>query len=105
MEDTKVEIDESLYSRQQIMLGSEAMKKMAVSNVFISGFGGVGLEAGKRKTYSTTRLYWRFLRSILENLRQSLTLRHLQRPSLLQTCWRFRLFLCIEELFLNDFGD
>jgi tRNA A37 threonylcarbamoyladenosine dehydratase len=45
--DTKdVEIDESLYSRQQIMLGEAAMKKMAVSSVLISGISGLGVEIG-----------------------------------------------------------
>jgi ubiquitin-activating enzyme E1-like protein 2 len=39
-------IDESLYSRQEIMLGVEAMKKMAVSSVFVSGLGGLGVEIG-----------------------------------------------------------
>ena len=41
------EIDDSLYSRQRYVLGDEAMKKMAKSNVFLSGMGGVGVEIGK----------------------------------------------------------
>lgn len=45
------EIDESLYSRQEIMLGKEAMQKMAKSSVFLSGLGGVGLEIGKKKYF------------------------------------------------------
>ena len=40
------QIDESLYSRQQIMLGEEAMKRMAKSSVLISGLGGLGTEIG-----------------------------------------------------------
>ncbi len=42
----EMEIDESLYSRQQIMLGEAAMKKMAKSSVLISGLGGLGVEIG-----------------------------------------------------------
>lgn len=41
------EIDESLYSRQLYVLGHEAMKKMAVSDVLISGLGGLGVEIAK----------------------------------------------------------
>jgi ubiquitin-activating enzyme E1-like protein 2 len=49
MEDQRddVMIDESLYSRQQIMMGEKAMKRMAVSNVFLSGLSGLGVEIGK----------------------------------------------------------
>lgn len=47
MEESKVQIDESLYSRQEIMLGKQAMQKMALSNVFISGLGGLGVEIAK----------------------------------------------------------
>ena len=43
----EIQIDESLYSRQQIMLGEEAMKRMAKSSVLISGFGGLGVEIGE----------------------------------------------------------
>ncbi len=46
VESDNVKIDESLYSRQQLMMGEHAMKRMAVSNVFISGFGGLGVEIG-----------------------------------------------------------
>jgi molybdopterin/thiamine biosynthesis adenylyltransferase len=45
--DGNIDIDESLYSRQQIMLGEKAMKRMASSSVLISGFGGLGVEIGK----------------------------------------------------------
>ena len=41
------EIDESLYSRQLYVLGHEAMKKMANSNVLISGMKGLGIEIAK----------------------------------------------------------
>ncbi|PRP83916.1 ubiquitin-like modifier activating enzyme 6 [Planoprotostelium fungivorum] len=40
-------IDESLYSRQQIMMGEAAMKRMATSNVFLSGISGLGVEIAK----------------------------------------------------------
>jgi ubiquitin-activating enzyme E1-like protein 2 len=40
-------IDDSLYSRQRYVLGDAAMKKMAVSNVFLSGLGGTGIEIGE----------------------------------------------------------
>lgn len=39
-------IDESLYSRQQLMMGETAMKRMAASNVFLSGLSGLGVEIG-----------------------------------------------------------
>jgi ubiquitin-activating enzyme E1 len=41
------DIDESLYSRQLYVLGHEAMKKMASSDVLIVGLGGVGVETAK----------------------------------------------------------
>lgn len=41
------EIDEGLYSRQLYVLGHEAMKKMGVSNVLISGMKGLGVEIAK----------------------------------------------------------
>lgn len=40
-------IDESLYSRQLYVLGHEAMKKMAQSNVLVSGMKGLGVEVAK----------------------------------------------------------
>jgi ubiquitin-activating enzyme E1-like protein 2 len=40
------EIDDSLYSRQRYVLGDQAMKAMAASNVFLSGLGGLGIEIG-----------------------------------------------------------
>jgi hypothetical protein len=43
----KTEIDENLYSRQLYVLGHEAMKRMAVSDVLIVGMTGVGVEVGK----------------------------------------------------------
>ncbi|PVD24234.1 hypothetical protein C0Q70_14704 [Pomacea canaliculata] len=42
-----VEIDESLYSRQLYVLGHEAMRKMAHSNVLVSGMRGLGIEIAK----------------------------------------------------------
>ncbi|XP_011672400.2 ubiquitin-like modifier-activating enzyme 1 [Strongylocentrotus purpuratus] len=41
------EIDEGLYSRQLYVLGHEAMKRMAVSNILISGVKGLGIEIAK----------------------------------------------------------
>ncbi|RVE45758.1 hypothetical protein evm_009606 [Chilo suppressalis] len=41
------EIDESLYSRQLYVLGHDAMRRMASSDVLISGLGGVGVEIAK----------------------------------------------------------
>ncbi|KDQ29073.1 hypothetical protein PLEOSDRAFT_1063833 [Pleurotus ostreatus PC15] len=40
-------IDEGLYSRQLYVLGHEAMKRMAVSNVLIVGVKGLGVEIAK----------------------------------------------------------
>ncbi|KAF9057412.1 ubiquitin activating enzyme [Panaeolus papilionaceus] len=40
-------IDEGLYSRQLYVLGHEAMKKMAASNVLIVGLRGLGVEIAK----------------------------------------------------------
>lgn len=41
------DIDEGLYSRQLYVLGHAAMKKMAASDVLISGMGGLGVEIAK----------------------------------------------------------
>lgn len=41
------EIDESLYSRQLYVLGHDAMRRMATSDVLISGLGGLGVEIAK----------------------------------------------------------
>lgn len=38
------DIDESLYSRQLYVLGHDAMRRMASSDVLISGLGGLGVE-------------------------------------------------------------
>lgn len=40
-------IDEGLYSRQLYVLGHEAMKKMATSNVLVVGLKGLGVEIAK----------------------------------------------------------
>ncbi|KAK4050411.1 E1 ubiquitin-activating protein [Microbotryomycetes sp. JL201] len=40
-------IDESLYSRQLYVLGHEAMKRMAASDVLIIGLSGLGVEIAK----------------------------------------------------------
>jgi ubiquitin-activating enzyme E1 len=45
-------IDEGLYSRQLYVLGHAAMKRMAESNVLISGMGGVGVEIAKNVVLS-----------------------------------------------------
>ncbi|XP_024065625.2 ubiquitin-like modifier-activating enzyme 6 [Terrapene carolina triunguis] len=42
-----MEIDDALYSRQRYVLGDTAMQKMAQSNVFLSGMGGLGVEIAK----------------------------------------------------------
>lgn len=41
------EIDEGLYSRQLYVLGHDAMRRMATSDVLISGLGGLGVEIAK----------------------------------------------------------
>ena len=41
------DIDESLYSRQLYVLGHDAMRRMASSDVLISGLGGLGVEVAK----------------------------------------------------------
>ncbi|OWF35050.1 ubiquitin-like modifier-activating enzyme 1 isoform X2 [Mizuhopecten yessoensis] len=43
----KGDIDESLYSRQLYVLGHEAMRRMANSNVLICGMKGLGMEVAK----------------------------------------------------------
>ncbi|GKT29670.1 Ubiquitin-like modifier-activating enzyme 1 [Aduncisulcus paluster] len=40
-------IDEALYSRQLYVLGEEAMKKMAASNILLIGLDGLGVEIAK----------------------------------------------------------
>mmetsp|Transcript_28340 Transcript_28340/g.71145 ORF Transcript_28340/g.71145 Transcript_28340/m.71145 type:complete len:1022 (+) Transcript_28340:194-3259(+) len=52
----EVTIDDSRYSRQQYVLGEEAMKKMAVSSVFVSGLGGTGVEVAKNVALAGVRL-------------------------------------------------
>ncbi|KAK3761216.1 hypothetical protein RRG08_022616 [Elysia crispata] len=47
MAETKMEIDDSLYSRQRYVLGDSAMHKMANSSVLVYGIGGVGVEIAK----------------------------------------------------------
>lgn len=47
MDIDEAEIDEGLYSRQLYVLGHEAMKKMAASNVLIVGLQGLGAEIAK----------------------------------------------------------
>ena len=37
----------SCYSRQRYVLGDSAMHQMALSSVFLSGIGGLGVEIGK----------------------------------------------------------
>lgn len=43
----QAEIDEGLYSRQLYVLGHDAMRRMASSDVLISGLGGLGVEIAK----------------------------------------------------------
>lgn len=45
--ESAVEIDESLYSRQLYVLGHDAMRRMANSDVLICGLGGLGVEIAK----------------------------------------------------------
>lgn len=47
MEIDEQKIDEGLYSRQLYVLGHEAMKRMAASNVLIVGMQGLGVEIAK----------------------------------------------------------
>ena len=47
MEISTNEIDEGLYSRQLYVMGHEAMKQMAMSDVLIIGLNGLGVEASK----------------------------------------------------------
>ncbi|KAG5729708.1 Ubiquitin-activating enzyme E1 1, partial [Termitomyces sp. T112] len=47
MEIDEAAIDEGLYSRQLYVLGHEAMKRMASSNVLIVGLRGLGVEIAK----------------------------------------------------------
>jgi len=44
---TEPVIDEGLYSRQILVLGVDAMKKLASSSVLVSGMGGLGIEVAK----------------------------------------------------------
>lgn len=44
---TSQDIDEGLYSRQLYVLGHDAMRRMASSDVLISGLGGLGVEIAK----------------------------------------------------------
>uniref|UniRef100_A0A6A7FQJ3 E1 ubiquitin-activating enzyme n=1 Tax=Hirondellea gigas TaxID=1518452 RepID=A0A6A7FQJ3_9CRUS len=45
--DAAMDIDESLYSRQLYVLGHDAMRRMANSDVLIAGLGGLGVEVAK----------------------------------------------------------
>ena len=45
--ETPSEIDEGLYSRQLYVLGHDAMRRMANSDILISGIGGLGVEISK----------------------------------------------------------
>lgn len=45
--ETPGEIDEGLYSRQLYVLGHDAMRRMASSDILISGLGGLGVEIAK----------------------------------------------------------
>ena len=43
----KMEVDESLYSRQLYVMGHEAQRRMAKSDVLIVGMNGLGIETAK----------------------------------------------------------
>ncbi|CAA9999901.1 unnamed protein product [Nesidiocoris tenuis] len=47
IEESNGAIDEGLYSRQLYVLGHDAMRRMASSDVLISGLGGLGVEVAK----------------------------------------------------------
>jgi ubiquitin-activating enzyme E1 len=44
--DSKDDVDEALYSRQLYVMGHEAQRKMAASDVLIMGLNGLGVEVG-----------------------------------------------------------
>nr|XP_020043097.1 ubiquitin-like modifier-activating enzyme 1 isoform X3 [Castor canadensis] len=46
-EDSEIDIDEGLYSRQLYVLGHEAMKHLQTSSVLVSGLQGLGVEIAK----------------------------------------------------------
>ena len=46
--DTTGDIDESLYSRQLYVMGHEAMRRMAASNILLIGLQGLGIEIGAK---------------------------------------------------------
>lgn len=46
------DIDEGLYSRQLYVLGHDAMRRMASSDVLISGLNGLGIEVAKNVVLS-----------------------------------------------------
>ena len=46
--DTTGDIDESLYSRQLYVMGHEAMRRMAASNILLIGLQGLGIEIGTK---------------------------------------------------------
>ncbi|XP_074646538.1 ubiquitin-like modifier-activating enzyme 1 isoform X2 [Tubulanus polymorphus] len=50
--ENKTDIDEGLYSRQLYVLGHDAMRRMGVSNVLISGMRGLGVEIAKNVVLS-----------------------------------------------------
>ncbi|KAH3762914.1 ubiquitin activating enzyme E1 [Pelomyxa schiedti] len=50
-----MQIDDALYNRQRYVLGDNAMKKMSVSDVFISGLSGLGVEIAKNVALAGVR--------------------------------------------------
>jgi ubiquitin-activating enzyme E1 len=60
----KTEIDENLYSRQLYVLGHEAMKRMAVSDVLIVGLTGVGVEVGRILNFLISKQKMSFLQEL-----------------------------------------
>lgn len=49
------DIDEGLYSRQLYVLGHEAMRRMARSDVLVCGLGGLGIEIAKNVVLAGVR--------------------------------------------------
>eukprot|EP01084_Bolivina_argentea_P217747 369647_1 len=45
--DTDTGVDEALYSRQLYVMGHEAQRRMACSDVLVIGFSGLGVEVSK----------------------------------------------------------
>lgn len=78
------------YSRQHYVLGEAAMNRMAKSNVFISGLGGVGVEI-------STSEDWPTLSALVVGLLVSFPTYFQTRPPLLSyshLTWALKRFCC-----------